>query len=152
MDGERDMDGDRAMDSEGTGMVAGTRTGTRAGTRTRTETRAKADMDRNRDRDRGMDTDTDTDMDMDMERNEDRVGKGTRTGTCMGTGIQKGTGTFLHVIRPWETFEFEYLCECETEFENILGYDSGVHMGLITKRTEAKNLVLLSTPGGKKYI
>jgi hypothetical protein len=42
-------------------------------------------------------------------------------------GIQKGTGIFLWGIRPRGTFEFEYLCEFETELENNLGYDSGVH-------------------------
>ncbi len=62
-----------------------------------------------------------------------------------GTGIQKGTRIFLWGIRlRGTTFEFEYLCEFETEFENNLESDSGVHMGLIHEKTEAKNLVLLS--------
>jgi hypothetical protein len=42
------------------------------------------------------------------------------------------------------TFKFEYLCEFEMEITNILGLESGAHMGRIhEKKTEAKNLVLL---------
>ncbi len=52
---------------------------------------------------------------------------------------------------PWSmialgtTFEFEYLGEFEMEIKNILGHESGAHMGLIFEETkpEAKNLVLL---------
>jgi hypothetical protein len=32
------------------------------------------------------------------------------------------------------TFEFEYLREFETEIKNILGYESGAHMGLIHEK------------------
>ncbi len=40
---------------------------------------------------------------------------------------QNPLNKFLRGIRPQgTTFEFEYLCEFETEFENILQYDSGV--------------------------
>ncbi len=42
------------------------------------------------------------------------------------------------------TFEYEYLREFETEFENILECELGAHMGLIHEKTEVKNLVLLS--------
>jgi hypothetical protein len=36
------------------------------------------------------------------------------------------------VFRPrGTTFEFEYFREFESEFENNLGYESGIHMGLI---------------------
>ncbi len=52
-----------------------------------------------------------------------------------------------HCIRQrWIfTFEHEYLREFETEFENILECESGVHMGSIhVKKTVVKNLVLLS--------
>jgi hypothetical protein len=42
------------------------------------------------------------------------------------------------------TFEFEYLGKFEMEIKNILGLESGAHMGLIhEKKTEAKNLILL---------
>jgi hypothetical protein len=41
-------------------------------------------------------------------------------------------------------FKFEYLGEFETEFENILGHESGAQVGSIHKKTEVKNLVLLS--------
>ncbi len=33
-------------------------------------------------------------------------------------------------------FEFEYLVEFETEFENILGYESGAQMGLIDEKNQ----------------
>ncbi len=43
------------------------------------------------------------------------------------------------------TFEYEYLHEFKTEFENILECESGAHMGSIhEKKTVIKNLVLLS--------
>jgi hypothetical protein len=42
------------------------------------------------------------------------------------------------------TFEYEYLREFETKLENIIGCESGAHMGSIHKKTEVKNLVLLS--------
>ncbi len=29
------------------------------------------------------------------------------------------------IIQRWYTFEYEYLCEIETEFENIWGCESG---------------------------
>ena len=32
------------------------------------------------------------------------------------------------------TFEFEYLREFETEFENILGYESGAKVGVINEK------------------
>jgi hypothetical protein len=42
-------------------------------------------------------------------------------------------------------FKFEYLGEFVTEFENILGYESGAQMGLIDeKKSEVENLVPLS--------
>jgi hypothetical protein len=43
------------------------------------------------------------------------------------------------------TFEFEYLGKVKMEIKNILGHESGAHMGLIfeKKKKEAKNLVLL---------
>jgi hypothetical protein len=34
--------------------------------------------------------------------------------------------------------ELEYFCEFETEFENNLGSDSGVHMGLIHKKSRGQ--------------
>jgi hypothetical protein len=40
-------------------------------------------------------------------------------------------------------FKFEYLREFEPEFRIILGFESGVQMGLIHEKPEAKNLVLL---------
>jgi hypothetical protein len=36
------------------------------------------------------------------------------------------------------TFEYEYLCEFETKFEDILGCESGAHMGSIHKKTRGK--------------
>ncbi len=43
------------------------------------------------------------------------------------------------------TFEYEYLREFETEFENILECKSGAHMrSIYVKKTVVKNLVLLS--------
>jgi hypothetical protein len=44
-------------------------------------------------------------------------------------------------------FEYDYPVELETEFENILEYQSGDHIvnvQLINKKSEVKNLVLLS--------
>ncbi len=42
------------------------------------------------------------------------------------------------------TLKFEYLREFEPEFENVLGYEVGFHMGSIhEKKPGAKNLVLL---------
>jgi hypothetical protein len=71
------------------------------------------------------------------------MGKGTRAGTR--TGTQKAIGTFLRDIRlQGTTFELEYLSEYETEFENNLGYESEVYIGLILEKTEAENLLLLS--------
>jgi|LakMenEpi03Aug12_release.lakeMendotaPanAssembly.Ray.scaffolds.fasta_scaffold4135463_1 hypothetical protein len=97
-----------------------------------------------------MDTDRDRHRDWDMDTDKDRDDERDETGTRTGTGIQKGTGTFPRGIRPrGATFEFGYLGEFETEFENYLGCDSGVHMGLIHKKTEAENLVLLSLLHGK---
>jgi hypothetical protein len=57
-------------------------------------------------------------------------------------------------------FEFEYLGEFVTEFENILSYESGTQMGLNDeKKSEVENLVLLSlkvtlltVPEKRKYI
>ncbi len=34
------------------------------------------------------------------------------------------------------TFEYEYLCEFETEFENILGCESGAHMRSIHEKNQ----------------
>jgi hypothetical protein len=70
-------------------------------------------------------------------------------------GYHTPLNKFLRGIRHPETnFEFqylcdfeteyEYLCEFETEFEHNLEYDSGVHMGLIHEKKKAENLVLLS--------
>jgi hypothetical protein len=43
------------------------------------------------------------------------------------------------------TFKYEYLREFKTEFENILGCESGADIGSIhEKKTEVKNLALLS--------
>jgi hypothetical protein len=84
------------------------------------------DRDRDMDTDRDRDGDMDRDMDEDKGRDMDRMGKGMRTGTRTGTetGKQKGTGTFPGGIRPRGTiFEFEYIIEFETEFENNLGYE-----------------------------
>jgi hypothetical protein len=33
------------------------------------------------------------------------------------------------IIQRWYTYKSEYLREFETEFENILGCESGAHMG-----------------------
>jgi hypothetical protein len=42
-------------------------------------------------------------------------------------------------------FKFKYLGEFKTEFENILGYESGAQVGSIhEKKPDAKNLMLLS--------
>jgi hypothetical protein len=42
------------------------------------------------------------------------------------------------------TLKFEYLQEFEPEFENVLWYELGAHMGSIhEKKPGAKNLVLL---------
>ncbi len=41
-------------------------------------------------------------------------------------------------------YKSEFLREFETEFENILGCESGAHMrSIIEKKTEVDNLVLL---------
>jgi hypothetical protein len=42
------------------------------------------------------------------------------------------------------TSKFEYLGEFELEIKNILGNESGVDMGLIQEKPEAKNFVLLN--------
>jgi hypothetical protein len=42
------------------------------------------------------------------------------------------------------TFEYEYLGEFETEFENILGCESRAHLRSIHEKTRGQNLVLLS--------
>jgi hypothetical protein len=34
--------------------------------------------------------------------------------------------------------EFEFFSEFETDFKNILGYESGAQMGLIMKKTRGK--------------
>jgi hypothetical protein len=87
------------------------------------------------DRDRDRDMDRDRDRDSNMERN----GDGDRPRTRTGTGIQKGTGTFPRGVRPRRTtFEFENRCEFETEFENNLRYDSGVHTGLINGKNRGQ--------------
>ncbi len=36
------------------------------------------------------------------------------------------------------TFKYEYLREFETEFENILGCESGAHMGQFMKKKQSK--------------
>jgi hypothetical protein len=41
-------------------------------------------------------------------------------------------------------FKFEYLGEFETEFENILGHESGAQGVQFMKKTRGKSLVLLS--------
>jgi hypothetical protein len=38
------------------------------------------------------------------------------------------------------TFKFEYLGEFELEIKNILGHESGVAMGLIQEKPEAKSM------------
>jgi hypothetical protein len=56
-----------------------------------------------------------------------------------GTGIQKGTRIFLWGIRlRGTTFEFEYLCEFETEFENNLGSDSGGSYGVDSRKNRGQ--------------
>jgi hypothetical protein len=42
-----------------------------------------------------------------------------------------------------KTFLFEYLPEFETEYKNILGYESGAHMGSIQEKEQVENLVIL---------
>ncbi len=80
-----------------------------------------------------------TDRDRDGERDKDRDTDGVTDGDT------EWDRTFPRGIRPrGTTFEFEYLCKLETEFENNLGYDSGIHMVLISEKTEAKKFVLLS--------
>jgi hypothetical protein len=42
-------------------------------------------------------------------------------------------------------FKFEYLGEFETDFENVLGHESGALVGSIDKKNpDVENLVLLS--------
>jgi hypothetical protein len=41
-------------------------------------------------------------------------------------------------------FEFEHLDKFKTKFENILGFESVVQVGLIDRKAEVKNLMLLS--------
>jgi hypothetical protein len=36
------------------------------------------------------------------------------------------------------TLKFEYLREFETEFENVLGYELGAHMGSIHEKTRGQ--------------
>ncbi len=73
-------------------------------------------MDGDTDRNGDWDKDRDTNMDGDTERNRD----------------------ISRVIRPQRTnFEFEYLCEFETEFKNNLD-ESGVYMGLIHKKNRGR--------------
>ncbi len=38
------------------------------------------------------------------------------------------------ILQRWYTYKSEYLREFETEFENILGCESGAHMGLIIEK------------------
>jgi hypothetical protein len=55
---------------------------------------------------------------------------------------------FLFVLRGLiprgTTFEFEYFREIETEFKNILGYQSGVHMGLIHEKNQRPKISCFS--------
>ncbi len=51
----------------------------------------------------------------------------------------------LGLIPRRTTLKFEYLWEFEPEFENVLGYELGAHMGSIhEKNPGAKNLMLLN--------
>jgi hypothetical protein len=53
----------------------------------------------------------------------------------ISAGYYTPLNTFLQGIRlRGITFEFEYLHEFETEFENILGDESGGHVGLIHEK------------------
>jgi hypothetical protein len=52
--------------------------------------------------------------------------------------------TWRYMNSGQSNFKFEYLGEFETEFEIILGHESGAQVGSIHKKPEEKNLVLLS--------
>jgi hypothetical protein len=40
------------------------------------------------------------------------------------------------ILQRWYTYKSEYLCEFETEFENILRCESGAHMGSIIEKIQ----------------
>ncbi len=42
------------------------------------------------------------------------------------------------ILQRWYTYKSEYLREFETEFENILGCESGTHMGQLLKKTRGR--------------
>jgi hypothetical protein len=43
------------------------------------------------------------------------------------------------------TFKFEYLLEFEPEFENVLGYELGVHMGSIHEKNQTPKISCFCT-------
>jgi hypothetical protein len=64
---------------------------------------------------------------------------------CLKSQLAKEIFFVLLGIRTHgTTFKFNYLREFETEFENILGYESGAYIwGRFMKKHEAENLMLL---------
>jgi hypothetical protein len=104
------------------------------------------DMDTDRDRDGDMDGDMDRDAERDEQRDTDRD-RDTEWDRDISVGIRpRGT-----------TFIFEYI----SEFENTLGYESGVYMGLIYEKNRGKKSCatvplkssqLQRTPGDQKTI
>jgi hypothetical protein len=91
------------------------------------------DTDRDRDRDGVMDPDRDRDWERDEDRDTDGDGD-TERDRYISAGNQIPGNNFLIRISP----------RFEIEFKNNLGYESGVHMGLIDEKTEAENLMLMS--------
>ncbi len=53
-------------------------------------------------------------------------------------------------ITPRTTFKFEYLREFEPEFENVLGYELGAHMGSIHEKNQGPKISCYCTFKVKK--